>query len=134
MLIKNLSQLKKALVPGVKLEIVSHNLPECIGQIRRVTKANTSGFYSVVDGKPEHRLSQGNNSLGVWCEWSSAKHWTFDAEGVCTKYFHYQYISNDILIALKILKPCDICANSGWETMGKVAACNCCEGSVFYTP
>jgi hypothetical protein len=31
-------------------------------------------------------------------------------------------------------KPCDSCDNIGWETMGKVAACNCCEEHEFYTP
>ena len=31
-------------------------------------------------------------------------------------------------------KPCDTCDNAGWETMSKVAACNCCENHEFYTP
>jgi hypothetical protein len=31
-------------------------------------------------------------------------------------------------------KPCDSCDNAGWETMGKVAACNCCESYAFYKP
>ena len=30
--------------------------------------------------------------------------------------------------------PCDTCDNAGWETMGKVAACNCCENHEFYRP
>lgn len=28
---------------------------------------------------------------------------------------------------VKSSKPCDTCNNRGWETMGRVAACNCCE-------
>ena len=31
-------------------------------------------------------------------------------------------------------KPCVTCNNAGWETMDKVAACNCCENFEFYTP
>ncbi len=31
-------------------------------------------------------------------------------------------------------KPCASCDNAGWESMGKVAACNCCESYEFYTP
>lgn len=29
---------------------------------------------------------------------------------------------------------CKTCGNAGWETMGRVAACNCCENHKFYTP
>lgn len=29
---------------------------------------------------------------------------------------------------------CSTCANIGWDTMDKVAACNCCENGEFYTP
>lgn len=31
-------------------------------------------------------------------------------------------------------RPRGSCANAGWETTGKVAACNCCENGAFYTP
>ena len=31
-------------------------------------------------------------------------------------------------------KNCNRCANSGWETMDKVAACNCCDGAEFFIP
>jgi len=30
--------------------------------------------------------------------------------------------------------PCNSCNNAGWETMSKVAACNCCENHEFYSP
>lgn len=30
--------------------------------------------------------------------------------------------------------PCDTCKNKGWESMGAVASCNCCENYEFYTP
>jgi len=46
--IKNLSQLKKSLVPGTMFRIVDHCRPEVIGQLRIITEANTTGFYSTV--------------------------------------------------------------------------------------
>lgn len=32
------------------------------------------------------------------------------------------------------VRTCSTCANTGWETMDKVAACNCCEDGEFYIP
>lgn len=43
----------------------------------------------------------------------------------------------EIIEAVKDAQPdnlCGTCDNSGWETMSKVAACNCCEGNEFYSP
>jgi hypothetical protein len=35
----------------------------------------------------------------------------------------------------KLDKPsCNTCANTGWETMDKVAFCNCCDEYEFYIP
>jgi len=44
----------------------------------------------------------------------------------------YEIITNmeDVLLD----NPCDTCDNAGWETMSKVAACNCCENHEFYSP
>jgi len=43
----------------------------------------------------------------------------------------------EIILTLEDFKqnnPCDTCNNAGWETMSKVAACNCCENYEFYDP
>lgn len=104
MKIKSLNHLKKTLVPGIRFEILLHNRLDNIGQIRRVTKVNSTSFYSVVDGEPEHKISKGNNGLGAWCEFDAARLWTFDAEGVCAKYSDFKYQRNGIIIAFKILE------------------------------
>ena len=47
-MIKNLSQLKKALKTNPKLKIISHCRPECIGEIRQLTlPTDKSGGFSV---------------------------------------------------------------------------------------
>ena len=51
-MIKNLSQLKKALKANPRLEITGHCQSDYVGQVRRVTLANSVGFYSVMDGQP----------------------------------------------------------------------------------
>ena len=104
MIIQSLNQLKRVLIPGVEFEIILHSRPECIGQIRRVTKSNTVGVYTVIPSEPDNRFSIGNNGLGSYLNWGPAKYWTFDSEGVCAKYSDYQFGNNEILIAFKILE------------------------------
>ena len=84
-MIKNLSQLKKVLKTKPRLEITGHCREECVGQIRRVTLANTVAFYSVMDGQPDHKISRANNGLGSQLFWSSAPFWRF-RDGVCSVY------------------------------------------------
>ena len=104
-MIKNLSQLKKALVPGVEFEILQHNRPECMGQIRRVTKANTAGFYKTVSSEPGNQANAGNDGLGLYCEWGPARFWSFSAEGTCARYTSEpgDQFSN-IIMAFKIIE------------------------------
>ena len=56
-MVKNLNQLKKTIKKGTCLEILVHCRPEFTGQKRRVTMANTQGFYSIVPDEPEHKVS-----------------------------------------------------------------------------
>lgn len=70
--VKNLSQLKKAVVPGMIFEITEHLRPECVGERRIVTSVNTVGFTSKkfdVDGNPTGR--------DIHMEWDKASNWTF---------------------------------------------------------
>lgn len=50
-----------------------------------MTLANTVGFYSVMDGQPEHKISRANNGLGSVLYWSKASFWKFQ-DGVCSLY------------------------------------------------
>lgn len=104
MVIRNLSQLKKTLLPGVKFEIVLYKRPECVGQIRRVTKVNTSSFYSIITSEPDNKANAANGGLGLRIKFGPAEFWTFETEGLCAKYSDFQYIPNDILIAFKVLE------------------------------
>ena len=100
----NLAQLKKELKAGPKFEIIGHCRPECVGEIRRVTLVNTQGFYSVVDGQPEHRLSTANNGRGSFLGWSKAPFWSFQ-NGTCAIYTSDQeHTPQNIIMEFRILK------------------------------
>lgn len=79
-MIKNLSQLKKALAPSAEFEITAHCRPECVGQRRRVNSANTQGFYSVIPDEPQSKVSTANCGKGSWLGWSKAPFWSFDGD------------------------------------------------------
>ncbi len=102
--IKNLNQLKKAMQGCPKFEIVGHCRPECIGQIRRVTLANTQGFYSGMEGQPEHEVSRGNDGLGSILWWGKAAAWDFQ-DGLCTQYFKgKEHTAENAVISFRILE------------------------------
>lgn len=71
--VKNLSQLKKALKPGMMFEISDHLRPECIGERRIVTGVSTVDFTS-------RKLDENGAQTGkdIHMEFDRAKNWTFD--------------------------------------------------------
>lgn len=93
MMIKNLSQLKRSLKENARLEITGHCREECIGEIRRVTKADTQGFYSTVTA-PASRVDPSKNFN---LRWSKAPFWNFE-NGVCSIYTSDQHHTNEYLI------------------------------------
>lgn len=102
-MIKNLAQLKRTLNDFPKLEIVGHCRPECVGQIRRVTMANTRGFYSVVDGQPDHRISRGNGGMGSVLWWGKSVSWDF-TDGICSVYEHdAEHTQGHLIMAFRVL-------------------------------
>lgn len=84
-MIKNLNQLKRALWPGMRLEIIDHCRSECIGQLREVTWVNTQGFYTKVVNQPDNKINAGNNGRGAILWWGLARTWTFE-NNVCSSY------------------------------------------------
>lgn len=101
--IRNLSQLKKCLKAGSKLEVTGHCRPECVGQIRKITLANTQGFYSVVDGQPpDSRLNRGNGGKGPVLYWSNAPFWKFE-DGVCGLYSDKDHTDKNLIMAFRVL-------------------------------
>lgn len=71
--IKNLSQLKKAIKPGMMFEITDHLRPECIGERRIVTGVSTVDFTS-------RKLDENGEPTGkdLHMEFDRAKNWTFN--------------------------------------------------------
>ena len=71
--VKNLSQLKKAIKPGMMFEITDHLRPECVGERRIVTGVSTVDFTS-------RKLDENGEPAGkdIHMEFDRAKNWTFD--------------------------------------------------------
>ena len=86
-MIKNLNQLKRALQPGMRLEVIGHCRPGCIGQLREVTWVNTQGFYTKTLNPPNPKLNAANEGRGVILWWGAARTWEFE-DGVCKSYTH----------------------------------------------
>lgn len=103
-MIKNLFQLKKALEADTMLEITAHCRSDYIGQRRRVTLANTQGFYSVIADEPESKVSLANGGKGSWLAWSNAPFWQFEND-VCAIYSSDKHRTEDYLvIAFRVLR------------------------------
>lgn len=71
--VKNLSQLKRAIKPGMMFEISDHLRPECVGERRIVTGVSTVDFTSRKldeNGEPADK--------DIHMEFDRAKNWTFD--------------------------------------------------------
>ena len=84
-MIKNLNQLKKVMKGNPRFQIIAHCRKECVGEIRQVTQANTTGFYSAVAGDPEDWTRSANQGLGLILWWNRAPFWSFQ-DGVCSAY------------------------------------------------
>ncbi len=78
--VKNLSQLKKALKPGMLFEISDHLRPECVGERRIVTGVSTVDFTS-------RKLDENGEPTGkdLHMEFDRAKNWTFDGDELTSR-------------------------------------------------
>lgn len=77
-MIKNLSQLKRAIQVGTVFEIVEHYVrPEYAGQKRVIQVVQTNGFYSGIYGDPNDKISKANYGKGVRMEFGKASNWEF---------------------------------------------------------
>lgn len=92
-MIKSLNQLKRTLKENMLLEITGHCREECVGEIRRITKVNTQGFYSTVISPSSH-VNLSKNPI-LW--WSKAPFWNFE-DGVCSIYTSDQHHTEQYLI------------------------------------
>lgn len=102
-MIKNLAQLKRTLVKGTEFIITKHCRKECIGEHRYINVADTTGFYSIVPGEPEHKATQANGGKGSLLGWSKAAFWKFE-NGECTLYdSNTIFTPEHILISFKVV-------------------------------
>ncbi len=101
-MIKNLSQLKKALTPGAEFEVTAHCRPEYIGQRRKVNIANTQGFYSIIPGQPQSKVSAANCGKGSWLYWSKTPFWEFDGDTATLYDRGTTHTPEHVIIGIKI--------------------------------
>lgn len=102
-MVKNLNQLKKTLKAGTCFEIIAHCRPECIGQLREVSKVDTTGFYTRNYYNPDDPINAGNGGNGAVLWWSKAANWAFD-DGSCTLYFSGQdQTEKSLVISFRIV-------------------------------
>ena len=103
-MVRNLNQLKKKLQSNPRFEIVGHCRKDCIGEIRQVTQINTTGFYSAVEGHPEHLASTANQGRGLILWWNRAPFWKFQ-DGVCSAYdSDTTHTEDHLIMAFRILE------------------------------
>lgn len=103
-MIKNLTQLKVALQPGVQFLIKEHCRPDSVGQRREVNIANTQGMYTIIPGDPKHRVSNSNCGKGSWLAWNKAKHWEFNGTNICSVYdSEEQHTPDHLVMTLEVL-------------------------------
>ena len=102
-MIKNLNQLKKAMKENPRFQIIAHCRKECIGEIRQVTQANTTGFYSAVAGDPKNWTRTANRGLGLILWWNRAPFWSFQ-NGVYSVYdSDTTHTEDHLIMAFRIL-------------------------------
>lgn len=107
--IKNLSQLKKALKAnsGMMFEILDHNKPERIGEIRKVTSVNSVSFTSrVIDESGEM------TGKDIYVEFEKACYWKFEGEKIS-----YLFTTGDVIMSFRFITENSIMNGNG--TMSK---------------
>lgn len=101
-MIENLNQLKRALRPGIRLQIVDHRRTECINQLREVTWITSNGFCTKVLNQPADKINSGNGGRGAMLWWGPASTWTFE-NGVCSSFTYGGNRKETLIIAFRVL-------------------------------
>ena len=87
MIVKNLSQFKKAVAAKTPFRIVEHYIhPECTGQIRVPNVIRTNAFYSVEKDNPDSKVSRANGGMGYRMDYGKASDWIFDGDYITAIY------------------------------------------------
>lgn len=91
MIVKNLTQLKKAIEARTPFEIVKHYIHPYTGQIRVPNVVQTNGFYSVTRDDVKNEVNMFNGGKGVWMPYGKASDWKFDGESITAFTTRYEY-------------------------------------------
>ena len=83
--IRNLAQLKRVVQEKKEFVIKEHRKEGFIGQKRTPNIIRSNGFYSIVTGQPEDKVSLANDGKGSWIEYGKASQWEF-RDGLCSMY------------------------------------------------
>ena len=101
--VKNLNQLKNALHPGARFEIVSHCRAAEVGQIREVNLANTQGIYSVLADVPDADMNKCNGGKGMYLSWGKATEWSFSDGLCCTYRRNAEHTDENLLVSFRMV-------------------------------
>ena len=105
--VKSLAELKRLIVPGRELIAASHMYhPEFIGLVRKVSKTQTTGFYSVIKDQPNHPFSQYNCGKGIYTTFEKAGDYIFD--GTTVKVINTRDKNRGILFEFEILSNIEV--------------------------
>ena len=97
-------QILRIMQENPKIEITAHRHPEYVGKIRRITISNSEGFYSVVEGQPEHELSRRNRGKGSYTGMWSSKHLALNND-ICTVFNHSKKPEEkELFLAFRIIE------------------------------
>ena len=96
-------QILRIMQENPKIEITAHRHPEYVGQLRRITISDKEGFYSVIDGQPEHELSRRNRGKGSYTGMWSTRHLLLKGD-TCTVFNHRKKPEEkELLLAFRII-------------------------------
>lgn len=79
--VKNLTQFKKCIQPGMILHVLNHCRPECVGTLKKVTFKNTVDIRTA-EINPENGGISGKE---IYLDFGKSSTWTFE-NGIYTKY------------------------------------------------
>ena len=97
-------QILRIMQENPKIEITAHRHPEYVGQVRRITMSNSEGFYSVIDGQPEHEVSRRNRGKGSYTGIWSSKHLSLKND-ICTVFNHSKKPEEkELFLAFRIIE------------------------------
>jgi len=105
--VKNLAEFKRLIVPGREFITTDHSYhPEYIGLVRKVSKTQTTGFYSVIKDQPNHPFSGYNNGKGIYTSFEKAGDYIFD--GTTVKVINTRDKNRGILFEFEILSNIEV--------------------------